>query len=323
MTVIAIDIGGTKVACSLFNSNGEILHSYRNLLKGRTGNEVAELIVKLLNKVITIAKRKQIPIDGIGICVPGIVYHNEGRVWAPNIPEWQRFPLIEFIRANIDERSVPIFIESDRTCYLYGEVWQGSARDCLNAVFIAVGTGIGMGIMIDNHLLHGANDITGASGWMALQPPYSEKYDKCGCFEYYASGNGISDRAKDKIRANKDYRGKLRQKTIVRITSHDVFAAFDEDDPIAKSVIDKAVEMWGMAAANIVSLLNPQKVIWGGGVFGPAAKLIPNIYEESTKWAQPIAIKQVTYEKSVLQGNAGLYGAGYLVFKSLRTKFEK
>lgn len=317
MATIGIDIGGTKIACAIFESDGRMTHPYRNLLKGRTGNDVAELIVKLLNKVLTIAARKKITIEGIGICVPGIVYPKEGRVWAPNIPGWQRYPLLEVIKSNLGDSSIPVVIESDRTCYLYGEVWQGAAKDCHSAVFVAVGTGIGMGIMIDNRLMHGAGDIIGASGWMALQPPYLEEYDKCGCFEYYASGNGISDRVKDKIRADKDYRGKLRQKTIVRITSHDVFAALEEGDPMAQSVIDKAVEMWGMASANIVSLLNPQKIIWGGGVFGPAGKLIPDIYKEASKWAQPIAIKQVTFEKSVLQGNAGLYGAGYLPFKLL------
>lgn len=320
MSIIAVDIGGTKIACAIFDSSRKMSHYNKNLLKGRTDHDVAKLIIKLVNKLIAIAERKDIPIQAIGICVPGIVYPQEGRVWAPNIPGWIRYPLVEVIKSNINVQSVPIFMESDRTCYLYGELWQGAAKGCHSAVFVAVGTGIGMGIMIDNRLLHGAGDIIGASGWMALQPPYLEEYDRCGCFEYYASGNGISDRAKDLIRAEKNYRGILRQKTIVRITSQDVFAALEEGDPMAQKVIDKAVEMWGMASANIVSLLNPQKIIWGGGVFGPATKLIPKIYEESAKWAQPIGIKQVSYEASQLQGNAGLYGAGYLAIKSLFNK---
>lgn len=320
MSIIALDIGGTKIASAIFDYNGNMTHYNRNLIKGRTGHEVAKIATKLLNKLIVIAARKEITIDGIGICIPGIVYPNEGRVWVPNIPDWQRYPLLEVVKTNLINPSIPVFIESDRTCHLYGEVWQGAAKDCHSAVFVAVGTGIGMGILIDNHLLHGAGNIIGASGWMALQSPYLKEYDRCGCFEYYASGNGISDRAKDLIRADKNYKGILRQKTIVRITCQDVFAALDEHDPIAQTVISKAVEMWGMAAANIVSLLNPQKIIWGGGVFGPATKLIPDIYKESSKWAQPVGIKQVSYEESLLKGNAGLYGAGYFAIKSLENK---
>lgn len=183
-------------------------------------------------------------------------------------------------------------------------------------MFIAVGTGIGAGIIIDGHVLHGAGDIIGATGWMALQPPYKEEYDACGCFEYYASGNGIGARVRDAVRANKAYKGRLRQKPICRISAYDVFSAYNEADPIAVSVLQKAVEMWGMGAANLVSLLNPQKVIWGGGVFGPASIFIDDIYKEACKWAQPISIKQAEFVPSQLSGNAGLIGAAFLAIKN-------
>jgi glucokinase len=72
-----------------------------------------------------------------------------------------------------------------------------------------------------------------------------------------------------------------------------------------------------MAVANIVSLFNPEKIIFGGGVFGPAVKLIPAIRKEAARWAQPISITLVTFEVSALGGDAGLYGAGYLALKNL------
>lgn len=89
-----------------------------------------------------------------------------------------------------------------------------------------------------------------------------------------------------------------------------------EKDPIAISVLHKAVEMWGMASANLVSLLNPQKIIWGGGVFGPAGIFIDDIYKEACKWAQPLSIKQVEFVPSQLSGNAGLIGAAFLAIKN-------
>ena len=105
---------------------------------------------------------------------------------------------------------------------------------------------------------HGVNtDIVGATGWMALQPPYVKEYEPQGCLEYYASGTGICNRAKELIRANKSYRGELRQMPISRLTTKHIFKAYATGDVIARQVIDKAVEMWGMASANMVSLLNP------------------------------------------------------------------
>lgn len=269
MATIALDIGGTKIASAIFLPDGSMLFNRKRLLKGRTGHEVGKLAAEILAKLLTIARRSRIQIDGVGICVPGIVYSQTGRVWAPNIPGWENYPLQEVLRT-VTAPDIEIYIDSDRTCYMYGEMWQGAAKDCHSAVFIAVGTGIGAGIIIDGHVLHGASDIIGATGWMALQPPYKEEYDACGCFEYYASGNGIGARVRDAVRANKAYKGRLRQKPICRISAYDVFSAYNEEDPIAVSVLHKAIEMWGMASANFVSLLNPQKIIWGGGVFGPA-----------------------------------------------------
>ncbi|MFR1085003.1 MAG: ROK family protein [Bacteroides cellulosilyticus] len=100
-----------------------------------------------------------------------------------------------------------------------------------------------------------------------------------------------------------------------RISAYDVFSAYNEEDPIAVSVLHKAIEMWGMASANFVSLLNPQKIIWGGGVFGPAGIFIDDIYKEACKWAQPLSIKQVEFVASQLSGNAGLIGAAFLAIK--------
>ena len=70
--------------------------------------------------------------------------------------------------------------------------------------------------------------------------------------------------------------------------------------------------MWGMATANFVSLLNPEKIIWGGGVFCSARSLVGRIYEESKKWAQPLAIKTVSLEATMLDGDEVILGAAFL-----------
>ena len=99
---------------------------------------------------------------------------------------------------------------------------------------------------------------------------------------------------------------------VVQLTAEDVFEALEDRDPVAVKVINEAIQCWGMAAANLVSLFNPEKIIFGGGVFGPAIKLIGQIYNEAMLWAQPISMKQVSFEASQLGGDAGLIGAGYL-----------
>ncbi|MDR0988351.1 MAG: ROK family protein [Prevotellaceae bacterium] len=312
MAVIALDIGGTKIASAVCMPDGSMLFARKRLLQGRTGTAVGTLLTEQLTNLLAAARRHGIVVDAVGVCVPGIASSQTGRVWAPNIPGWEDYPLEQELRA---ATPLPVYIESDRTCYLSGEMWQGAAKACHSAVFIAVGTGIGAGIVVDGRFLHGAGDIIGATGWMALQSPYQEAYAACGCFEYYASGNGIGARAREAVGADKTYRGVLRRKRVARLTAHDVFAAYQAGDPLAGEILGKAIKLWGMAAANLVSLLNPQKIIWGGGVFGPATRFLDDIYQEACRWAQPISIRQVEFVASQLSGHAGLTGAAYLAIR--------
>ncbi|MDD6475633.1 MAG: ROK family protein [Sodaliphilus pleomorphus] len=322
MAVIALDLGGTKIASAIVDDAGGVKFTHKNMLQGRTGHEVGRLIVDSLSRQFDKAQYHRIPITAIGICVPGSVNCATGHVWAPNIPGWGRYPLAQEVLTLLPEHKVPVYVDNDRSCSVYGELWKGAAQGCRNVIFMAVGTGIGAGIVIDGHTLHGANDIIGATGWMALQSPFIEQYGPQGCFEYYASGTGICNRAKEKVRADKSYRGSLRQLPISRISTKHVFEAYDKGDCIAASVLAKAVEMWGMATANFVSLFNPEKIIWGGGVFGPARVFIPAIYEEALKWAQPLSIKMVELVPTQLPDSAGLLGAGFLALNNGKVQLD-
>jgi len=308
MVYIGLDLGGTKISGALFSESNTILLQETLLLEGREGKDVAELIFSLCEKLIEHGSIRMDDEKSIGICIPGIAYSKTGNVWAPNIPGWENYPLRDELKRCLPHSYV--IVESDRTCYILGETSQGVAKGCNNAIFIAVGTGIGAGILIDGRVLHGASDIVGATGWMALQPPYSNDYDQCGCFETYASGTGIALQARNLIKQDPYYKGKLSEIPLDHITAHEVFDALESKDPIAVQVIDKAIEMWGMASANFVSLFNPEMLIFGGGIFGPAAEFIDRIYLEAQKWAQPISIKQCKFAATHLPNLAGLYGAG-------------
>jgi glucokinase len=113
-----------------------------------------------------------------------------------------------------------------------------------------------------------------------------------------------------------EYRGDLKRKR--ELTARDVFTALAAGDSVATHVLCNAVEYWGAACANLVSLFNPEKIIFGGGVFGPAAQFLKDIKTEARKWAQPVAIRQVRFEASRLASDAGLFGAGYLAWRAVR-----
>jgi glucokinase len=303
MPVAGIDLGGTKLAVAAFSDDGDMLYRESVPVAGRTGSDVGVLIAHQIKELVD-----KHGCDSAGVCVPGLYRASRGTVWAPNIPGWDDYPLLEELNAVAGIRNVAI--DSDRAAYILGETWRGAARGVRDAIFLAVGTGIGAGIMSDGRIIRGHGDVAGAIGWLALDRPFAPRFVRHGCFEDQASGPGLVRVAVDLIADDPDYLGPLV--TITLLNASHIFDAHASGDSIALKTIDNAIELWGMAAANLVSLFNPEMIVFGGGVFGPAIQFLDRIKAEARRWAQPIAIEQVRLVGSELGDDAGLYGAGYL-----------
>ena len=308
--ILSIDLGGTKCAGSIVTRDGRLFEHRKRTISGLHGNEAGQVILDLLAELEE-ACREDYRIAGIGVSVPGIARQDSGTVWAPNIPGWENYPLREEISAWRKE-PCNIYIDSDRACFISGECWKGAAIGMRNAIYLAIGTGIGAGILIDGRILRGTDNIAGAIGWLALDDQYPEGYLDFGCFEYNASGEGL-------VRLAMDLKSKLHIETGLRtdrMTSADIFNAFEVQDQLAVATIDKAIDYWAKSTANLVSIFNPEVILFGGGVFGPAEKFIGEIYERAKKWAQPLAMEQVDFRKSKLGSKAPLYGVATLAFNS-------
>lgn len=307
--ILALDLGGTKLASALFSDGGEIVKKSIAYLQNRAGNEVGHLITEHLREYLTEGHG----IQAIGLSIPGISRNKSGTVWAPNIPGWEDYAILREIKSVVGN-TIRVEMDSDRACGILGEVWKGNAINTSDAIYLTIGTGIGAGILINGQILRGSNDIAGAIGWMAIDRPYHSKYKHCGCFEYYASGDGIARLAHDMLHVSKDYSGLLKPDS----TAHDIFNLADTDDALAVQVVRECIVYWGMACANLISIFNPEKIIFGGGVFGPAIKYLEDIKMEARKWAQPISMSQVQFLPSALDNQATLYGAAYLVKEKVK-----
>jgi glucokinase len=305
MAYLGVDLGGTKLASAAFTDRGELLYRETVPLADRQGGDVGSLIADRLREI-----GSKYGAEGAGVCIPGLYRATRGTVWAPNIPGWADYPLRSVLRDALGA-ALPVAIDSDRAAYILGETWRGAAQGARDAIFLAVGTGIGAGILAGGRVLRGHGDVAGAIGWLALDRTFQPRWKMHGCFEDQASGPGLVRVTRDLLESDSTYDGELRKKA-TRLETGDVFAAHDRGDALAAKVIDNAVELWGMAAANLVSLFNPQMIIFGGGVFGPATQHLESIKIEAKRWAQPIAIEQVQFVGSALGSDAGLFGAGRL-----------
>ncbi len=314
MAVLGIDLGGTKLLAGVFSESGELLHKEKAELESRKGAEVGAFITQKINILQSEWQQRDNGILATGVAIPGISNPVSGTVWAPNIPGWEAYPLLNELQQNCKDTS--IIIDNDRSCSLLGEIWKGSARQCSNVIFLTVGTGIGAGIMADGNIINGAQGISGAIGWMALTTPFRDAYISCGCFEQHASGEGIAKSARELLQSEKITTSLLNRIPLKDIKARHVFNAYSHGDPAAIKIIRQCIQYWGMASANLVSLFNPEKIIFGGGVFGPALQFLPDIMEEALRWAQPVSIKQTRFEPSALGEEACLYGAAYLALKN-------
>ncbi|MGB8960247.1 MAG: ROK family protein, partial [Candidatus Aminicenantales bacterium] len=273
----AIDVGGTKIASALFTREGEISAREKTVIDKAGGDAAASQVRDEMAALAEAARRAGGRLAAVGVCVPGIAYSASGKVWAPNIPGWDQYPLLEKVMAQEGQSPagtvppVPLVLESDRSAYVAGEAWRGAAAGARDAVFLAVGTGIGAGIISGGRILHGHEDIAGAVGWFGLDPDFKPEYASMGSFEAEASGNSVARKARERLAEGRpsvllDLAGGV----IEAVTAETVAAAARRKDPLAMEVVADVVTYLAMGVANIVSILNPEVVVVGGGLFQAA-----------------------------------------------------
>ena len=313
-----IDVGGTKIASALFARDGEMLSREKVPIDKAGGDAAAGQVRGRIEALAGAARAAGGRLLAAGVCVPGIAYSSSGKVWAPNIPGWDQYPLLEKI-AGPEGRSpagtFPLVLESDRSAYVAGEAWRGAAAGARDAVFLAVGSGIGAGIVSGGRIVHGHEDIAGAVGWFGLDPRFKPEYEAMGSFEAEASGNSLGRKARAALRAGRPSAllG-LAGGSIEAVTAETVAAAARQGDPLAREIVAEAVTYLAMGVANIVSLLDPEVVVLGGGLFQAADLFLKPVRREFRRWAQPLAARSVRIVPSALGEDAGLWGCGKLAW---------
>jgi glucokinase len=175
--VVAIDLGGTKIAAGAVDRRGKIRHRVTEPVE-------ADAIDQIVRIVQSIDKQP----EAIGVAVPGLA-RRDGTVWAPNLPGWECMPLARLLGRRL---RVPVFVESDRNAVVLGEAWRGSARGKSDVVALIVGTGIGAGILSGGHVVRGAHELAGCAGWMVVSDETNENTTRCGSLEAIAAGPALA-----------------------------------------------------------------------------------------------------------------------------------
>lgn len=309
--VLGVDLGGTNIRVAVINADGTMSHKSRTPTKSELGPDgVIERIADLVNQV---ADTADLSVDvPVGVASPGPLNPRTGVVhFTPNLPGWRDVPFTQKLGALIDR---PVTLANDGNCATLGEARFGSAKGVNNLVYLALGTGIGGGVISEGVLIDGKNGLGAEIGHtlVSIDGPRCN-CGSIGCLEAYAAGWAIQAEAK-KVATTADGDLLLEIAGSGQIHAGVVAKAAEAGHPASIAILERAGRALGASIGSFINMFDPEMVVIGGGVaalgellLGPARKVIPQYSFVDMRANVPITYSQ-------LGSDTGLYGAGALAF---------
>src|SRR5258706_4777883 len=295
----AADLGGTKLAATIAAASGALVRELTEPADQRGAAYVAEQIAACADKLAQIVGIKVARARHVMVGIPGAIDPRTGRVsLTPNIAGLEDFDVLGFLRARFGP---DVAIENDVNLAMLGEHALGSASHCRNAAFLALGTGAGLGLLIDDKLFRGAR---GSAGEIADLPigrdPTSQIPSASGTFELEVGSLAIVDR----------YR---RQGGAAAATVRDIFRLLEHGDEVAASVLDTTARWVALAVVTLQSLLDLELIVFGGSI-----GLRTELHERVRRALPALFSRPITIAPSRLGDRSGVIGAAWAAGRALR-----
>ncbi len=299
-----IDLGGTTVKLAYFDEQGTLLHKWEIPTDTTDGGK--HILPDIAAAVRQYLDSNRIPdsdILGIGIGVPGPI-NDEGIVNECHNLGWGVFDLHRELSALT---GFPVKGGNDANVAALGECWKGGGENCQNMILVTLGTGIGGGIVIGGHILAGVHGSGGEIGHMILQrdEPEACNCGNHGCAEQYGSATGIVRLAR-KYLADPTCTSSLKQQDV--LTCKDIFDAAAAGDGAAKAILEQVYSYLGQLTANLCNVVDPEVIVFGGGVSRAGQALLEGVYPHFQKYVFRGA-KDARFALATLGNDAGAYGA--------------
>jgi glucokinase len=286
------DIGGTQIKYGLVDPEGRLA------VKGqvRSPESMAEILAVLGETWAGLKKKAPGPIRSCGFGIAGFYSTKDRKILqSPNYPSLNGYPILPALRRTID---VPVRIGNDANMAAYGEFRHGAGRGARSLVLLTVGTGIGGGIILDGKLWEGEGGYAGELGHITVNPDG----ETCGC-----GRRGCLETEASAPRLVRNYQALAGRADVT--DSKEVYLRAKAGDPAALESFRKLAYWLGIGIGIIVTALDPEKVLIGGGVVAAGRLLLDPVVEEARRWSHPIPFAGCRVEKAALGNDAGLIGA--------------
>ncbi|MFO1143993.1 MAG: ROK family protein [Amaricoccus sp.] len=304
---LAVDLGGTDLRVAVVDAAGTVL-AFAAEPTPRVGPAAgAGRIATLAERVRAEADR---PIVGMGIAAPGpIDIPAQVLLGPPTLPGWHDVPLAAMLGERL---GLPVRLENDGNAAALGEWRFGAGRGVSSLVFVTVSTGIGGGVVVDGHLLHGRRGMAAEIGHMTITGEGEPCFcGAVGCFEAVACGTALGRRAA-RATTPGDASTLRRLAGDADPSGRDVIEAARLGDPLALALVEEEGRWLGVGFTNLLHLYGPEVVVVGGGISNGLDLLRPAIERTVAARAMP-PYRDIPIAPAQLGRHAGLAGAASLV----------
>lgn len=312
---LGIDLGGTKILAGVVDSGGHVIGEAKRKTRARRGvEEVIDRIVETALEAVSNSRLEMSVIQAVGIGVPGVADYKSGVVeFAPNLPDWTNIPLGTRLRQAL---GVPVVVENDVNAATFGEASAGVAKGYSSVVGIFPGTGIGGGIMLDGQLWRGARNAAAEIGHMIvmIDGPVCG-CGRRGCIEALASRTAIERDILGEVRGGRS--SPITEAAYAQdgqISSSKLAEALADNDEVVHDVLQRAAYHLGVFTAGVVNALDPECVVYGGGLIEACGDFLLPIVRENTyrHLIRPVDPEHLPILRAALGDYAGVIGNAML-----------
>lgn len=312
--IVGVDLGGTQIRAVLTDAEGNKIARAQRLTKAEKGPKaVIDRILKTIEDVLAKADRE---VAGIGIGAPGPIDPTTGTLYdPPNLPGWEAISLTERIEEAFRR---PVLAGNDANVAALGEHRFGAGQGVDDLVYVTVSTGIGGGIISHGRLLTGARGFAGEIGHQTLKPDGP----LCGCgqpghLEALASGTAIGRDARQAIRDGARSAMTELAGSVENITAKTAAEAAARGDATALEIVRQAAFYIGLGLTNVIHLIEPERIVIGGGVSQAGDFLFEPIRETVSHSLMSDVYQGVEIVPAALGDDVGLLGAVALVLSDM------
>lgn len=312
---IGADLGGTNLRIAAIDDAGQMLEKIS--LPTRAEQRREAVIGELCRAVQELSGRHRHSgsFAGIGIGVPGIIYLATGMLrQSPNLPGWENYPVRDEIERLLGTR---VWLDNDANAAALGEKWLGAGRDVASLCMLTLGTGVGGGLVFEGNIWHGFLGMAGELGHMVV----AENGVECGCggwgcLETEASGSAVVRKAEQLLAAGKSPALAEASQQSQPLTAEAVYQAAKAGDPECRKIFQSVGRYLGIGLTNLINSLNLPLYVIGGGVASAWELFAPAMLEQVSERSFVFREGSTRIERSVLEGDAGLYGAASIALQA-------